>query len=106
MSIFYQIIYLILIVDIVVILVAGIELLKHYLRKKQIYLPIVFLNVVLYYIFGLFIVILSARIGPYIIEHFTSYKIDKPYSMTASDATYYTLQALIAIALGSFAKNK
>jgi hypothetical protein len=81
-------------------------LIKHHVRKyartKQNYLPLIFLNTLEYYIVALFIVVLSAKIGPYTIEHLTSYKITAPNEMTASEATYYTLQALIAVVIGSY----
>jgi hypothetical protein len=79
-----------------------VEKVKPYLRRKKLEAPVIILNTISYYMFGLFIVVLSATVGPYVIDHLTSYTITDSYTMTASDATDYTLQALIAIVIGSY----
>jgi hypothetical protein len=85
---------------------SSIDTVKLYLWKKKIRLPWLFIEMISYYLFALFMVILAAAVGPYVIEHFTNYIIDTPYKMTASDATYYTLQALIAIVIGKYVAEK
>lgn len=79
--------------------------LNNYLKKRHMYGIINISRMFLYYIFALFIVVLSATIGPYTIEHFSSYTINCSNEMTASEATYYTLQAFIAVVIGSLFSN-
>jgi len=76
------------------------------IRHKGIQIPMIYIDMINYYVAAVFIVVLSTSIGPYIIEHLTNMTITQPDSMSASDATYYTLQALIAIVIGKFLANK
>ncbi|HEY5123997.1 MAG TPA: hypothetical protein VIK14_09705 [Ignavibacteria bacterium] len=104
----YNLIFkLILVVIIAVGLFSGFIILKYKLIKKRnevpiLELPIFILEILPDFIYALFIVVLAASVGPYVIEHLTNYTINTPYKMTASEATYYTLQALIAIVIGKY----
>jgi hypothetical protein len=65
---------------------------------KQI--PLVLALIAVCYILAYFLVFLSAIVGPYLFEHFANYTVETPYKISASDATSYTLQALLAILIG------
>jgi len=83
---------------------------KHWLsmntiHKKGIRIPMIYIDMINYYVVAVFIVVLSASIGPWIIGHLTNMEITFPDEITASDATYYTLQALIAIVIGALLTN-
>jgi hypothetical protein len=92
------------IISVILFLIGLSGSLNNYLKKHQMYGIINISRMFLYYIFALFIVALSATIGPYTIEHF-GYTINCSYEMTASEATYYTLQAFIAVVIGSLFSN-
>jgi hypothetical protein len=107
MDVNYNLLKLIVAALIAVILFFGLTILRFELDKRRsdvpiFELPLFFLDILPYFISALFIVVLAALVGPYVIEHLTNYTIETPYKMTASDATYYTLQALIAIVIGKY----
>ncbi|HZY26073.1 MAG TPA: hypothetical protein VFE71_09625 [Bacteroidales bacterium] len=51
------------------------------------------------YVFAVVLVIFSARLAPFIFR-IAGYSVNTPYSLTASEATSYTLQSFLAVIVG------
>jgi hypothetical protein len=90
---------------IIFILIFLLDIVTSYLASRKILFAIKYLNIVQYFLFGLFVLVLSVSFGPYVIEHFTRYTISNSYTMTPSEATSYTLQALVTTLIGSYIIN-
>jgi hypothetical protein len=63
------------------------------------FVSVMFVFFIVAYVFAIFLVFLSALLAPYIFR-IARYEVTYPHKITASEATGYTLQALIAVVVG------